>query len=60
MDGNTDYEHRLDGLDHAPSKPPLASWSGRNAERIGAAMLDPDTDVTELFATLRSGLMPGR
>jgi hypothetical protein len=52
MDENTDYERRLDELDHAPSKPPLASWSGRDAERIGAAMVDPDTDATKLFSTL--------
>jgi hypothetical protein len=52
MNEMTEYEKALDELDHTPSKPPLASWSGRDAERIGAALTDPDTDAQQLFRTL--------
>ena len=48
----SEYENRMDRLDRAPSKPPVAAWGGEEARRISRAMLDPDTDATKLFATL--------
>lgn len=48
----TEYENRMDQLDHAPSKPPVAAWDGEEARKIVQKLFDPCTDATKLFEKL--------
>lgn len=48
----TAYENRMDRLDQAPSKPPVAAWSGEEARKIVQKLFNPCTDATKLFEKL--------
>ena len=48
----TAYENRMDRLDQAPSKPPVAAWSGEEARKIVQKLFNPGTDATKLFEKL--------
>lgn len=48
----SEYENRMDRLDHAPSRPPIAAWDGEEARKIVQKLFSPCTDATKLFESL--------
>lgn len=54
----TEYENRMDQLDQAPSKPPIAAWDGEEAGKIVQKLFDPGTDATKLFESLMGSSSP--
>jgi hypothetical protein len=49
---NTAYEEYLAKPTTLPQSAPLASFSGEEAERVAALMLDPDTDADDFYRTV--------